>query len=662
MSIKKNVTFVIAWSMLAVCFLALTVFLFFANKTLFVVSLCLTLSVLLIFALNIYRIRKRINSMMALIGGAGVNNAPQSFLSGMEMPALVTDAENCVLWYNESFKSRMLEGKDTLLENITGSIPEFDVARNRSMAGCGYEIGAEHYLAFSGGSQAAEELNITLFALDTAQHRDAVAFKNTRPSVLLCTVDNYDELGGDTGESERAEVLTEVYRLMENFINSTNGIIMRLSNRNYLAIIEEQHIRGIIENRFPVLDKIRDIPTGTMPATMSIGIGRGAKTLFENNILARQALEMALGRGGDQAAMKTRGGYEFFGGESRGVEKRNKVKSRVVASALRDLITAADRVLIMGHKLSDQDALGASVGLVRFAQLCEAKANIVFDARTTMAKAFYDKLLDNGYGELFVTPAEAQDSATDKTLLIVVDCHVPSLVEDAQLLSRVKNIMLIDHHRKMVGYIDNAVLSYHEPYASSCSELVSELLQNVETADEKPRKIEAEGMLAGIMLDTKEFSVRTGVRTFEAASYLRRLGADPVDARLLFATDLETYRYKSQLVSSATIYRGCAIVTTQDLPENMRVVIPQAADDLLNIEGTSASVVAVKFQNGINISARSLGQFNVQLIMEYLGGGGHQTMAGVQLPDMALEEAQALIHKAIDSYLDAKQPSKENME
>ncbi|MEA5051465.1 MAG: DHH family phosphoesterase [Oscillospiraceae bacterium] len=661
MNIKKNVTHIIAWCMLAVCFIALTAFLYFVDKTLFVVSLCLTLAIMLTFTLNIYRIRRRINGMMAAISGAGVNNAPQSFLSGMSMPALVTDASNCVLWYNESFKNTLLGGKDILLENIDGLIPNFDVALCSTDTGCGFDIGGEHYVAFAGSSKTCEDLYITLFAQDTAQFRDAAAYKNTRPSVLLCMVDNYDELGGDTGESERAEVLTEVYRVMENFINSTNGIIMRLSNRNYLAIIEEQHIKGIIENRFPVLDKIRDIPTGTMPATMSIGIGRGAKTLFENNILARQALDMALGRGGDQAAMKTRNGYEFFGGESRGVEKRNKVKSRVVSSALKDLISASKNVVIMGHKLSDQDSLGASIGLARFASLCGAKTQIVFDARTTMARSYYDKLIENGYGELFITPGAAKDEVTEKTLLIVVDCHIPSLVEDAQLLTLTKNIMLIDHHRKMVGYIENTVLSYHEPYSSSCSELVAELLQNVETADEKPTRIEAEGMLAGIMLDTKEFSLRTGVRTFEAASYLRRLGADPVDARLLFATDLETYRYKSQLVSSATIYRGCAIVATQNLPENMRVVIPQAADDLLNIEGTSASIVAVKFQNSVHISARSLGQFNVQLIMEYLGGGGHQMMAGVQLPEMELSEAEALIHKAIDQYLD-KQQNKEIQE
>ncbi|MEG2233816.1 MAG: DHHA1 domain-containing protein, partial [Oscillospiraceae bacterium] len=234
----------------------------------------------------------------------------------------------------------------------------------------------------------------------------------------------------------------------------------------------------------------------------------------------------------------------------------------------------------------------------------------------------------------------------------------PSLVENADLLTMTDNIVIVDHHRKMVGHIENAVLSYHEPYASSCSELVAELLQHMETAENKPTKLEAEGMLAGIMLDSRDFSVRTGVRTFEAASYLRRLGAAPTEAKLFFSTDLATYKNKSELVASAQLYRGCAVIVSDKLPESMRVVIPQAADDLLNIDGISASIVAVKFQNKVHISSRSLGAYNVQLIMEHLGGGGHQTMAGVQLDDADLEVVKHLIYEAIDNYLDKNPPMK----
>jgi c-di-AMP phosphodiesterase-like protein len=391
---------------------------------------------------------------------------------------------------------------------------------------------------------------------------------------------------------------------------------------------------------------------------MSIGVGRGAKTLYENYIQARQALDMALGRGGDQAAMKTRNGYEFYGGVNRAVEKRNRVKSRIIASALFDLIQSSDNVLVMGHKNSDLDSLGSAVGVARMAHIAGVRANIVFDNKNTMAKPLFDKLIAQGYGDMFLTAAESLDYISDKTLLVIVDCHTPQLVESEDVLQNVDNVVLIDHHRRMVGYIENTVLSYHEPYASSCSELVTELIQSVETAEDKPTVLEAESLLSGIMLDTKNFSVRTGVRTYDAASHLRRLGADPTETKLLFATDMGTYKNKADLVAAAKVYRGCAVVVTDMLPEDMRVVIPQAADDLLNIAGINASIVAVKFQNRIHISSRSLGAYNVQLIMEHLGGGGHQTMAGVQIDDADLDTVRALIHDAIDNYLDQKAPVK----
>lgn len=659
---KRNVTYIIAWAILAACFIALTVMEYFVNPTLFLVSLFLTIAVLMIVVIRIVSIRNTVTKLMTGLGNNS-STATQTVLSYMEMPALITDATNCVLWYNEKFKEIILDKEDILLENIQATIPEFDAVLGQTERGCPYDIGDQHYVAFSGSvAQGGNSLYITLFAQDTAQYKSATLYKKTRPSVLVCTIDNYDDLGSDSRESERSEIMTEVYRIMENFINSTNGIFARLSNRNFLAIIEEQHMQSVIENRFAILDEIRGIPTESIPATMSIGIGRGAKTLYENNILARQALDMALGRGGDQAAMKTRNGFEFFGGETRGVEKRNKVKARIVAFALADLMDNSANVVIMGHKNSDLDSLGSSMGLARMAVMRKKKVSVVLDSKTTMAYSYYKRLVKEGYGSIIVTPQESKELVNDKTLLIIVDCHVPTLTEEAEIIRKTSNVVLIDHHRKMVGFIENTVLSYHEPYSSSCSELVSELLQHLETVDEKANKIEAEGMLAGIMLDTKDFSVRTGVRTFEAASYLRRLGADTIEARLMFATDLETYKHKSELVSQAKNYRGCAVVITDKLPENMRVVVPQAADDLLNIEGISASIVAVKLQNLVHISSRSLGVYNVQLIMEYLGGGGHQTMAGVQMPDTSIEEIERLIHEAVDHYLDAKEKGKEQNE
>lgn len=651
MKFKRSISIEVLMCLLALCFLAFTVTAFFFNRLLFYISLGITILIVLVFIIRAAQIRKSLASLITGIG-PGMSSTQQSLLSSMQVAVVVTDSNNSALWYNDAFKDQMGIAKDIYLEDVSKIIPDYDAQACLTEIGGNYQIGDRHYTMFSTSSiHGNDTIYVSMLFDDTVVYKEAELYRKTRPSVLMFTVDSFDEFSSTARESERAELLSEVYRALEVFINGTNGILLRLSSRNYVAIIEEQHISKIIEQRFPILDAVREIPSESIPVTLSIGVGRGAKTLYENYIQARQALDMALGRGGDQAAMKTRNGYEFYGGVNRAVEKRNKVKSRIMANALADLMRSSSNVLVMGHKSSDLDALGSAVGVTRIAKIAGVENHIVFDARTSMARPLLDKLVVEGYGDLFLTPSEALDHIGGKTLLVIVDCHTPQLVESEDVLKNVENVVLIDHHRRMVGYIENTVLTYHEPYASSCSELVAELLQNLETNDNKPTPIEAESMLSGIMLDTKNFSVRTGVRTFDAASYLRRLGADPTQTKLLFATDLETYKHKSELVSAAQVYRGCAVVVTDRLPESMRVVIPQAADDLLNIEGISASIVAVKFQNRIHISSRSLGAYNVQLIMEHLGGGGHQTMAGVQIDNADLDQVRTLINGAIDNYL-----------
>lgn len=658
MKFRRNITIEIVLCVMAFCFIALTAAMFFVNRNLAYVVLAMTLFICMLFIVRVVQIRKSLATLITGIG-PGLSVTQQAMLANISTPVVVTDASGAVLWYNDCFRSEVALGKDVYLDDIKSLVDDFDLAVCAQAGGSSSFAGDKHYRVFTTRSShtGEDELFVTVLVQDTELFEDAASYKRTRPSVLMLSVDSYDELAGETKESVRAELMSEVYRAMENFINTTNGVFFRLSERSYAAIIEEQHIEKIIEQRFPVLDEVRAIHSETAPITMSIGVGRGAKTMYENYIQARHALDMALGRGGDQAAMKTKNGYEFYGGQNRAVEKRNKVKSRIIALAMADLMRASGNVVIMGHKLSDLDSLGASVGLARAARICGADVRVVLDTRATMARGLYDRLAADGDGPLFVEPAAAEELVDENTLLIVVDCHVPSLVENAQLLKETKNIMIVDHHRKMVGYIEGAVLSYHEPYASSCSELVAELLGHIETADEKPTKTEAEGMLSGIMLDSRDFSVRTGVRTFEAASYLRRLGASPAQAKMLFSTDLATYKSKTELVSSAELYRGCAVIVSDSLPEKMRVVIPQAADDLLGIDGINASIVAVRFQNMIHISSRSLGAYNVQLIMEYLGGGGHQTMAGVQLEDADLETVKRRIFEAIDNYLDNHAPT-----
>ena len=658
MKFRRNVTIEIVLCVLLFCFISLTAAMFFVNRNLFFVVLGMTVFIVVLFGARVVQIRKGLATIITGIG-PGMKETQQTMLSSISTPVVVTNRDGAILWYNDSMRADVLSGKDAYLDGIDTVLPDFDMRRCCENGGsvCSSPAG-KHYRVFTTKSSpdTDEELYITLLIDDTEQHTEAENFHKARPSVLMFSVDSYDEMIGETKESVRAEMMSEVYRAMENFINSTNGIFFRLSDRSYAAIIEEQHMQRIIEQRFPILDDVRAIHSDSVPVTMSIGVGRGARTLYENYIQARRALDMSLGRGGDQASMKTKNGYEFYGGKSRAVEKRNKVKSRIVALALADLMRAAENVVIMGHKLSDLDSLGAAAGIARAAKICGADVRIAIDAKNTMARPLYDKLAEENDG-LFIDPAFAHDIVGERTLLIIVDCHTAAMVESPALLKLTENIVIIDHHRKMVGYIENPVLSYHEPYASSCCELVSELLQHIETNDNKPTKTEAEGMLSGIMLDSRDFTMRTGVRTFEAASYLRRLGAMPSRAKEFFATDLATYKCRSELVSRAEIYRGCAMVVSDSLPDDMRIVIPQAADDLLCIDGISASIVAVRYQNKILISARSNGTYNVQLIMENLGGGGHQTMAAVQLEDKDLETVKELIQGAIDTYLENNAPT-----
>jgi c-di-AMP phosphodiesterase-like protein len=347
---------------------------------------------------------------------------------------------------------------------------------------------------------------------------------------------------------------------------------------------------------------------------------------------------MALGRGGDQVAIKQGETYSFFGGTSKGTEKRDKVRTRVIASTLSDHIKESDQVIIMGHKYSDLDSLGASVGLwSAILKGQNRKASIVIDRESTLAGVLIETMEASGNMDMFINENEALNIITEKTLLIIVDTQCEDFIESQKLFKAAKKIVVIDHHRMMVGRIKNAVVFYHEPCASSASEMVTELIQYL---GDTLSKLDSEALLAGIMLDTKTFISKTGVRTFEAAAFLKRKDADTMQAKKFFAHSMDTYKEKYRLISSASIFDGYAVATADDSYSNIRLVAAQAADELLDIKGVRSSFVLYPFDGGVSISARSLGDINVQLVMEQLGGGGHQTMAGAQIKDCGIEEAR----------------------
>ena len=590
--------------------------------------------------------------------------AQQELIDHFPIPCIAVSRSREILWYSSTFQSEVLVKRELIGEYIdhltTVQLEEFCQKESNIRIGeRSYHVHGMHpgditvpsSDTVSVKKNATEDFYLLYFIDVTEMERDALLYRQTRPSVMLIVLDNYNELMQKAKESEKSRILSAVDSMLEDFSNKmTNSFIKRYDGEQFLMVVEEQHLEKIIQSRFSILDDVRKIESGGLSVTLSIGIGRGEKTLAESEVSARQALDMALGRGGDQAAIKTGTLYEFYGGVSKGVEKRTKVKSRMVANALSELIANADKVLIMGHKFGDLDCVGASAGMATAIRSMGKKAYIVIDREKNLSKTLIEMVMsDEGNHDLFIDPDEALFTITPHTLLIVCDTHTRNLVESQEVYERCKTVVVIDHHRKMVNHIDNAVIFYHEPYASSASEMVTELVQYM-GENCTITSVVAQALLAGIMLDTRSFAMRTGVRTFEAAAYLRRIGADTVVVRKMFSNTMDSYQRKSRIVGNAQIYRGCAVAQSDFSSDDMRVVAPQAADELLSIDGVDASFVLYETGGVINISARSMGLINVQLIMEKMGGGGHQTMAATQLKGIEMEKAKQLLFESIDDY------------
>lgn len=580
------------------------------------------------------------------------------YLHDFPLPVVIVTGEREVVWYSESFREKVIPGDDLYginLDRITKEkLPDLCGAEGREIC-----CRDRWYRVYGISREENGETLITLYFVDITQlQTEASLYQKTRPSVMLIMLDNYGEVMQHAKESEKSRILGAIDSTLEDFISSmTTSFIKRLDGDKFLVVAEEQHLERIIASRFKILDDIRSIQTdGNLPVTLSIGVGRGEETLAQSEASARQALDMALGRGGDQAAIKNQTVYEFYGGVSKGVEKRTKVKTRIVANALSELIQNADRVLVMGHKFGDLDCVGASVGMAYAIRSIGKQADVVVDRDKTLANILIDMVTKEGCGNLFVDPSEALFSVTEDTLLIVCDTHTQNLVESQEIYNRCKTVVVIDHHRKMVNHIDNAVIFYHEPYASSASEMVTELIQYM-GENCRINAVVAQALLSGIMLDTRNFVLRTGVRTFEAAAYLRRIGADTITVRKLFSNTLDSYQRRSRIVSGAQIYKKCAVAESDFSSEDMRIVAPQAADELLSIDGVDGSFVLYENNGEICISARSMGAINVQIIMEMLGGGGHHTMAAAQLKGTEMEKAKQLLLEAIDKYFRDHQKS-----
>lgn len=582
----------------------------------------------------------------------GLTAEENSALNSFPLPVAVFDSADRIVWYNQKFQNDLL----ALLPPQDGSICPFTGGKRlrdiREQTVFSTAVGDKEFTVyFSHIDCAGRQSYALIFTEDTELKKTAKAYAQAKPVVAMVATDSADEIYRSYKESEYAEIISDIGRIAENWFSEYNCVFRTLSSGRALAVMREAELQKMIAKKFNVMEQVRSYTYhgASVGITLSIGIGRG-ETLGEAESEARQALDMALGRGGDQTAMKNSDEtYRFFGGVSKGVEKRTKVRTRVVASAIAELIRGCDNVLVMGHKFSDLDCIGAAVGVCAAAGAFGKSAKIVTYEKTSLATPLMEYMKAQSDGDLFIHPDIARHTVTEKTLLFVVDTHKADFTEEPEIYEKAPSVVVIDHHRKTVDYIQNAVIFYHEPHASSACEMVTELLQYMQR---KPiiGAVQANALLAGIMLDTKEFALRTGVRTFEAAAYLRARGADTVTVKGFFNSSMENKKLRGQVVLNAQSYRNCAVSVADIKHKDIRIISAQAADELLTVSDVSASFVLFRTGDTANISARSMGKVNVQLIMEALGGGGHQTMAAAQLANTDLSEAQQMLKKAIDEY------------
>ncbi|PLR79983.1 hypothetical protein CVD25_20530 [Bacillus canaveralius] len=485
-------------------------------------------------------------------------------------------------------------------------------------------------------------------------------YHDERTVIAIIFLDNYDELTQGMDDQTRSNLNSLVTSILNKWANENGVFLKRVSSERFIAIFNESILHSLEKGKFGVLDEVREATSKQNVAlTLSIGVGTGVSSLPELGSLAQSSLDLALGRGGDQVAIKqTNGKVKFFGGKTNPVEKRTRVRARVISHALKELVTESDKVIVMGHKSPDMDAIGSAIGIQKVANMNQRKGYIVVDSAEldTGVRRLMEEIKNHeALRDSIITPDQALEMATDDTLLVIVDTHKPSFVIDERLVKRIDKVVVIDHHRRGEEFVENPLLVYMEPYASSTAELVTEMLE-YQPKRGKIDMLEATALLAGIIVDTKSFTLRTGARTFDAASYLRGQGADTVLVQKFLKEDINTYVRRAKLIETVDFYHdGIAIARGNEDAIHDQVLIAQAADTLLTMDGVGASfVISKRSQDMIGISARSLGDVNVQIIMEMLDGGGHLTNAATQLANITINEAEERLKAAIDEYLEGR--------
>ena len=623
-----------------------------------------TLTVLLYFYFRQSNQKRRQGVLQYIDSVTGsVDTASKSTLINSPLPTLVFRPDTGeIIWSNESFL-QLAGVREHLFEmRLSEAVPDFQVQwllSGKQESPERVELNNHRFRVYgslvrSRSRSGVQSLVATTYWVETteADHLREV-YEASRPVAAILMLDNYEDLMKACEDTQRSAVLAQIDEKLQTWANAGQGILLKTDRNHYLFLFEEQYFQHFVDEKFSILDTVRAIRVAeNIHPTLSIGIGKDSPSIPELYKNAKLSLEMALSRGGDQAVVRNQVDFAFYGGRTKATEKRTKVKSRVMANAFRELVADAGEVYIMGHSFADMDAVGAAAGICCAARKRGKQARIVIDREHTAAEpliARLDALPE--YSGVFLTPAEAFLQMRADTLLVVVDTNRPDMVENPQLLESCNRVAVIDHHRRAATYIENAAFNFHEPYASSASELVTELLQYLVEPTDLLRE-EAGALLAGIVLDTKHFTQRTGGRTFEAAAFLRRSGADTAEVQRLFQGDLKDMVTKYDIIRRAEMYRSNIAVSVVEEPGVDRVAAAQAADDLLTLKGVQASFVIYAAEGAVLMSARSLGEINVQVILEALGGGGNSTTAGARIEDTDPESVRQQLIGVLDAYFE----------
>ena len=647
---------------LIILFLFVVVTFFFGDTRLAEAEL-LVLILLVVYSAVISQKKRR--ELVAYIDSItyDVQSAKNDTLLNFPLPMVVFKLDDKqIIWGNQVFFNICGSKRPSFEARLTDLVPEFSdkwLKEGRSQCPSILTVDGRKYqihgnIVHNAKNEDANGFMGITYWVDVTEYDDTrIEYQNARPVVAVIVLDNLDELIKNLPERGKNDIRAQLDDKILQWADGKGGFVRRVERDRYLFIFEARYLEGLINEKFKLLEEAHQVvsPSG-IHATVSIGIGRDGADYAENYHFAALSIEMALSRGGDQAVIKNRFTFEFFGGRGTEVETRTKVRSRVMANALNEMIADASQVFVMGHKHADLDAIGSATGICCMARKHGKKYHIVVDPEVNASKQLISKLREHPeYKDAFITPNEAIVMADSRCLLVVVDTNRPEQVEDQNLLMACNRVAVIDHHRRAATYIENPVLTLNEPSASSVCELMAEFLQEVvEQSD--ILHCEADAMLSGIVLDTKNFNIRTGERTFDAAAFLRRAGADTVAVKKLLQSDFEQTVERYTILQNARIYRDSIAIAAMGTAQD-RVVAAQAADEMLNISGVEASIVLFPTPDGgVTISARSIGNINVQVLLEQLGGGGNNASAGAQLKDIGIREAVNQLFAAIDKYLD----------